>query len=109
MLTLSGGLVVLFFVLLIAFGFIPAIVAHRRNHQNKYAVYVANAAFLFGPFPDEYKWIAAAGWMVCLVWSFWKSPEVKVIPGPKGDNGDKGDGVVLLSKAGTVSDPFNKE
>ena len=95
MLSLSGALVVLVFVGFLMVGFLPTIVAYRKKHPNRFVVGVVNAAFLFCQVPDQYKWVMALGWFLCLAFAFWKTERVTVIEtrpvsSPVGQAGPRG-------------------
>lgn len=104
------------FAAVVAFVFLPVIIAHKRKHRNKWviAVLVVFSLFIVGV-PGVILWVVA------LAWSLYKESDkaAQGIPGPQGPMGPMGlrglDGepavspnVTEESTKGTVTVPLSK-
>lgn len=105
------------FAAVVAFVFLPVIIAYKRKHRNKWVVFVLTVFSLFI--------VGVPGiilWVIALAWSLYKESEKVVVQGqmgpvgPMGPQGQKGDDaepvVAPLGKAGstkgTVTVPLSK-
>lgn len=72
--------------LVVAVWMIPTIIAHKRDHRNKTVIFVMSIIISILPTIA----FMIAGYLILLVFSMYKSPEVVAVQGPKGDPGDPG-------------------
>lgn len=90
------------FAAVVAFVFLPVIIAHKRKHRNKWviAVLVVFSLFIVGV-PGVILWVVA------LAWSLYKESE-KVLQGPPGPQGPAGPmgarGVLSMEEAAKLMD-----
>lgn len=78
----------LFFLFLVCLAAIPAMIAFKKKHRNKWLIAVLTAiswlATPLAPIPSAILWI------ICLVFAMYTPPELKTVKGEKGDQGVPG-------------------
>lgn len=99
----------LFFVFLVVLAAIPAFIAFRKKHRNKWLIAVFTAlSWILTPLGM----VAVIMWLACLCFAMYTPPEQKLIQGPAGpagpmgpqgypgENGKDGKDAIPLSKRG---------
>lgn len=65
---------------------IPTIIAYRRDHRNKMVIFVMSIIISILPTTI----FMVVGYLILLVFSMYRSPEVMVVQGPRGEPGAPG-------------------
>lgn len=72
--------------LVVAVWMIPTTIAYKRDHRNKTVIFVMSIIISILPTTA----IVVVGYILLLGFSLYRSPEVMVVQGPKGDPGEPG-------------------
>lgn len=82
---------------------VPTIIAYKRDHRNKVVIFVMSVVISMLPTLV----FVGLGWVMLLAFSLYKSPEVVVVQGPRGEPGPPGKDAdeIPLSAAGVVKPP----
>lgn len=94
--------------LFVALWLIPTIIAHKRKHRNKVVIFVMSIIASVLPVSI----FVFLGYIILLAFSLYRSPDIVVVQGPRGEPGPKGKDAdeIPLSAAGVVkpknSDPY---
>lgn len=92
----------------VAVWMVPTIICFRRSHRNKTLVFVLSVIVSLVPSIT----FLAVGYIALLAFSLYRSPDIVVVQGPRGEPGPKGKDAdeIPLSAAGVVkpknSDPY---
>lgn len=100
MIPAAASLGIFVFILLLLLAMAPGIIAHCRDHRNKWLIYIGNIIFILIPFGGT---VNVLGWIILLLFAFYRSAEVIVVQGPPGEKGEDGKDAVPLSKAGVAT------